>query len=142
MKRQEFVTALVTKMKEIIAQEGNAYKTSIGANCFEWYEKPLHDTQYPALVIRDTDNECQEVSGSFEHKLEIEIDIATRGKKPMVDMREAISDVLLAFKEFRDSINYECSFSGSKSLIEQKDFTYGGTRMVFSIKYSTPAWEH
>ena len=139
-KRELLVSALVTIMSTI--KKENEFNTDIGSNCFEWYEKPLDAEQYPAIIIRDTDSDNIPASGSFNHILEIEIDIATKGKKPMPQMREAISDVLRAFGMFRNEQNYICAYKGSKSLIDQKDFTYGGTRMVFTINYSTSEWEH
>lgn len=140
MRRQKIVDALVLKMATI--KTTNDFLTNIGENCFEWYEKRLDEKQYPAVIIRDTDSDCKDSSSNtFEHTLKIEIDIATKGKKPMVDMRKAMADVLKAFGSFQSESSRVCQYKGSESLIDQKDYTYGGTRLVFFVEYQAPEWE-
>ena len=139
MKRQAFINSIIEKLETI--KMSNGFYTDIGNNCFEWYEKPLNDEQYPALIVRDPSDICHDESSVLKHNLRIEIDIAIKGKKAIWDMREATSDVIKMFGQIKDELNLICSYKGSDTLIDQKDSLYGGTRLSFTIEYITRGWE-
>lgn len=139
MKRQAFINSIIEKLETI--KMSNGFYTDIGNNCFEWYEKPLNDEQYPALIVRDPSDTCHDEGSVLKHNLRIEIDIAIKGKKAIWDMREATSDVIKMFGQIKDELNLICSYKGSDTLIDQKDSLYGGTRLSFTIEYITRGWE-
>jgi len=139
MIRQDLVDAILAKMKLIT--KANGFRSDCGLNCFEWYEKKLEHKQFPAIIIRDPESPSYEESGVFFHSLKIEIDIAVIGKDSVLNNREIISDILKSFKEFKDESNRECKYGGSETLIEQKDFMYGGTRLIFTVEYESVPWE-
>ena len=139
MKRLELVSSIVKKLKLIKVKKG--FYTDIGNNCFEWYEKPLNDEHYPALIVRDPSDTCNDEGAVLKHKLRIEIDIAIKGKKAIWDMRKATRDVIKMFGQIKNELNIICSYKGSDTLIDKKDSLYGGTRLSFTIEYITRGWE-
>lgn len=139
MIRQTIVTESIDILKNI--KKENGFYSSVGDNCFEWYEKKLDKEEYPAIFFRDSEDTVVISSSSWEHTLRIEIDIATNGKNTMLYAREIISDVLTAFKDIEKKINYETTYKGCETIQEQADYAYSGTRMVFTIKYNTRPWE-
>ncbi len=139
MERQNIVTVIVDILKKI--NKENGFYSNAGENCFEWYEKPLSKDDYPAIIVRDTEDNANTSAGSWDHNLRIEMDILTNGKKSIWNTREIISDVLKSFKEVEETINYSCSYKGSETLLEQADYAYGGTRVVFIVTYQTAPWE-
>ncbi|MFY4767463.1 hypothetical protein ACOTV5_02395 [Aliarcobacter butzleri] len=139
MLRQEIVTAIVEKMKEI--STANGFYSDAGKNVFEWLDKSLGKDEYPAIIIRDiTDNTAD---GQYiDHKLKIEIDIAVKdGSNTTWNMREVSSDVIKSFGLFEEEINYRCNYNGSDFLVDQKDTLYGGVRLDFEVLYQTGRWE-
>lgn len=139
MLRQEIVTAIVEKMKEILT--ANGFYSDAGKNVFEWLDKSLGKDEYPAIIIRDiTDNTAD---GQYlDHKLKIEIDIAVKdGSNTTWNMREVSSDVIKSFGLLEEEINYRCNYNGSDFLVDQKDTLYGGVRLDFEVLYQTGRWE-
>lgn len=140
MKRQELIDDLVSLLKTI--SHKNGFYSEVGANVFEWYEKPLEDEDYPAIIVRDPNDNAQDENNSINHALKIEIDIAiSSGKETTIDMRKVSSDVLKAFGMFEEKNNYVCLYKGSDSLTKQESKFYGGMRLEFEIKYQTRRWE-
>lgn len=138
MYRQSIVSELLLKLEEI--KINNGFYSDAGANVLEWFDKPLEEEDFPALIVRDPSDNVVD-STSLEHKLKIEIDIAHKGKNCIWNMRETSSDVLKAFKNLEDLIGYQCKYLGSESLVEQKEKLYSGMRLEFEIIYHTRRWE-
>jgi len=137
--RQKIVTEIVNQMQQISGAKG--FYSEAGVNVYEWLEKPLDKDEYPAIIIRDVSDEAQE-GQVLSHSLKIEIDIAIKnGAETTWDMREVSSDVLKAFGNVEESLNYQCAFIGSDFLLEQKDTVYGGVRLEFKVNYQTRRWE-
>jgi len=140
MKRQNIVTTIVEQMQKI--SSANGFYSQAGENVFEWKEKPLDKDEYPAIIVRDVSDNTTDENQTLDHKLKIEIDIATKGKDTATwDIREVISDVLKAFGLVENELNYICSYNGSDSLVEQKDTLYGGARLEFTVAYHSGRWE-
>ena len=139
MKRQFIIDSIAEQLKLISA--ANGFYSEAGKNVFEWLEKPLDKDEYPAIIVRDVTDDVSD-GQILEHSLKIEVDIAVSNKGTSLwDMREVTSDVLKAFGELENTINYKCRYLGSDFLVEQKDTIYGGVRLTFSVSYETPRWE-
>lgn len=139
MKRQIIVDTIIEQMKLI--SSANGFYSEAGTNVFEWLEKPLDKTEYPAIIIRDISDDVSD-NEILSHNLKIEVDIATKSKSETLwDMREVSSDVLKTFGIIEDTLSYRCSYLGNDFLIDQKDTTYGGVRLNFVVEYKTTRWE-
>lgn len=137
--RQKIVTEIVQQMVLINSQNG--FYSEAGTHVFEWLETPLDKDEYPAIIVRDTMDSVDDSHMSLEHKLKIEIDIASKeGNNTTWDMREVSSDVLRAFGMVEESLNFKCSYLGSDFLVEHKDSVYGGVRLEFEVSYQTQRW--
>ena len=139
MLRQEIVTAIVEKMKEI--STANGFYSDAGKNVFEWLDKSLGKDEYPAIIIRDISDNVAD--GQYlDHKLKIEIDIAVKdGSNTTWNMREVSSDVIKSFGLLEEKIYCRCNYNGSDFLVDQKDTLYGGVRLDFEVLYQTGRWE-
>lgn len=139
MKRQNIVTSIIEQMQSISG--ANGFLSEAGKNVYEWMSKPLDKDEYPAIIIRDVSDNTID-SDTLEHSLKIEIDIAINNKNLTTwNMREVTSDVLKAFGELEEILNYQCKYQGSDFLVEHKDSVYGGVRLDFTIIYHTRRWE-
>lgn len=139
MKRQFIIDSIAEQLRLISATNG--FYSEAGKNVFEWLEKPLDKDEYPAIIVRDVTDDVSD-GQILEHSLKIEVDVAVSNKSTSLwDMREVTSDVLKAFGNLENTINYKCRYLGSDFLVEQKDTIYGGVRITFSVSYETPRWE-
>ena len=140
MKRQNIVTTIVEQMQKISSENG--FYSTAGENVFEWYNKPLEDSEYPAIIVRDVSDNTTDENQTLDHKLKIEIDVAVKNKDLTTwNMREVTSDVLKAFELVEDELNFLCAYHGSDFLVEQKDTLYGGVRLEFTVAYHSGRWE-
>ncbi len=138
MRRQSIVSELLEKLEEI--KISNGFYSDAGTNVLEWFDKPLEDDDFPALIVRDPSDNVVDTT-SLEHKLKIEIDIAHKGKNCIWNMRETSCDVLTAFKNLEQAIGFQCKYLGNESLVDQKEKLYSGMRLEFEIIYQTRRWE-
>ena len=138
MIRQKVIDTIVENLKRI--KRENGFYSDAGKNVFEWMEKTLEDRDFPALIIRDPSSKT--ISQSlFQNILKIEVDVATKGKNSIWNMREATSDVLKIFGELEDILNYKIEYLGFETVSEQRESIYSGTRMEFEITYHTRRFE-
>lgn len=138
MIRQKVIDTIVENLKRI--KRENGFYSDAGKNVFEWMEKTLEDRDFPALIIRDPSSKT--ISQSlFQNILKIEVDVATKGKNSIWNMREATSDVLKIFGELEDILNYKIEYLGFEAVSEQRESMYSGTRMEFEITYHTRRFE-
>jgi len=107
---------------------------------FEWLNRPLVENEYPAVVVRDSEDNIND-ENVLEHNLKIEIDIVTKGDKSINEIRKLISFVLKTLENVENELNYEIRYSSSEIITEQKDFLYTGARCEFIVKYFTPRFE-
>ena len=138
MVREKIVYALVEHLKEIRAKNG--YSSEAGLGVYEWLTKPLQRDQFPAIIVRDIADEVQD-DGVFEHRLKIEIDIATKSKETLLELREIVADVLRAIGAFESSEHYRCESLSSEFLLEHKESLFGAARVEFVVIYKTARWQ-
>lgn len=137
--RQKIVTAIVEQMQLI--SSANGFYSEAGSNVFEWLDKPLDKDEYPAIIIRDISDNTAD-GQILEHRLKIEVDVAVKdGLNTTWNMREVSSDVIKAFGQVEEQLNYKCTYNGSDFLLEHKDTIYGGVRLEFEVFYQTRRWE-
>ena len=68
MRRQSIVSELLEKLEEI--KISNGFYSDAGTNVLEWFDKPLEDDDFPALIVRDPSDNVVDTT-SLEHKLKI-----------------------------------------------------------------------
>ena len=138
MIRQKIIDVILENLKRI--KRENGFYSDAGKNVFEWMEKTLEDRDFPALIVRDPSSKINTQS-LFQNVLKIEIDVATKGKNSIWNLREATSDVLKIFGELEDILNYKIEYLGFETVSEQRENMYSGTRMEFEITYHTRRFE-
>jgi len=136
MMRQKIVTALIDELQKISIENG--FYTD-GLSVFEWLDKPLEESEYPAVIVRDAKDDMQD-NIPLEHRLRVEIDIALQGRDVPINLRDILSDVLRAVGNFEKKNNYDTTLVGNEFLIEHKDSIYGGVRVEIDIVYYTDRW--
>lgn len=138
MIRQKVVDSIVENLKRI--RIDNGFYSDAGKNVFEWMEKTLEDRDFPALIVRDPSSKTNAQS-LFQNVLKIEVDVATKGKNSILNMRETTSDVLKIFGELENILNYKIDYLGYETMLEQRESMYSGTRMEFEITYYSRRFE-
>lgn len=135
-KRQLIIDAIVARLSALKVSDGIV-------RVDEWIVHKLNEKEMPAIVVRDISSKTDSsTSGSLNYSLSIEIDIlVTENSTTMKRLRQIMSSVLTAIgTEGDDLIDYR-TYDGDDILAEHQDHFYGGTRMKFSVEYSTLAWE-
>ena len=139
-RRQDIVDIIKTRLQNISI--ANGYANDI-VKVDEWAMSKLQDKDMPALILRDSGSSVDHsASGSSAHTLQIEIDVLVSDKETtMSTLRTVMSDVLKAIGyESEDFYEYR-TFDGDEVLVEHQDKLYAGTRMKFSVTYTTLEWE-
>ncbi len=141
MKRQEIVTELIYRLKEI--KVSNGFLSDAGDNVFEWLQRPLtNGDDLPAIILRDTDDNVEQGSYNATHSLKIEIDIVASHKELTIEkLREVMQDVITNIGVTCEEIlNYQCVYQGSEINAEHADRLFGGARLTFVVRYDTDKW--
>ena len=145
MKRQEIITELIYRLKEI--KVSNGYLSDAGANVYEWLQRPLtQGDDLPAIILRDTDDNVEQGSYNATHKLKIEIDVVASHKELTIEhLREVVSDVIKNIGqtcegESDESLNLTCVYQGSEIHAEHAERLFGGARLTFVIQYESDKW--
>lgn len=138
MIRQQIISSILDNLKRIKMENG--FYSNAGNNVFEWMEKTLEDRDFPALIVRDPSSKIN-FESTHEHVLKIEIDVATKGRNSIWNMREVTSDVLKVFGELENILNNRIEYLGFETLVEQRESIYSGTRMEFQISYFSRRFE-
>lgn len=152
-KRDLIMQAVMTRMAGILDASG--YYSDLGTNVFEWRPKvvdasgagyvPTEQAELPALHVRDPVDlpETVEQSGSEEHELTVELEIAHEGGATGSMMRKEIADVCKA-------IGVDPTWGGlatntiregpAETVRIQADRTFYRTLIQVKISYSTSAF--
>ncbi len=135
-KRQAIIDVFVARLSALKVSDGIV-------KVDEWIVHKLSEKDMPAIVVRDVSSKPDSgTSGSLSYSLSIEVDILVSDKNTtMKSLRKIMSSVLTAIgTEGDDFIEYR-TYDGDDTLAEHQDHFYGGSRMKFSVEYSTAAWE-
>ena len=133
-KRQTIIDAIVTRLSALQVSDGII-------RVDEWNVHKLGEKEMPAIVVRDVSSKVDSSGGSLTHSLSIEIDIlVTESTTTMSRLRQIMSSVLTAIGTEGDDLLEYRAYEGDDILAEHQDHFYGGSRMKFSVDYSTAAW--
>lgn len=134
-KRQLIIDAIVARLSALKISDGIV-------RVDEWIVHKLNEKEMPAIVVRDVSSKVDSSGGSLGHSLSIEIDIlVTESVTTMTRLRQIMSSILTAIGTEGDDLLEYRAYEGDDILAEHQDHFYGGSRMKFSVDYSTPAWE-
>lgn len=134
-KRQLIIDAIVARLSALKISDGIV-------KVDEWIVHKLGEKEMPAIVVRDVSSKVDSSGGSLGHSLSIEIDIlVTESVTTMSRLRQIMASVLTAIGTEGDDLLEYRAYEGDDILAEHQDHFYGGSRMKFSVDYSTPAWE-
>jgi hypothetical protein len=111
----------------------------------EWLSRPLDESEYPALIIRDPLDKVHDDSlGVTEaHKLSIEIDLViSPDVYEAVTIRELIPKVKGVIRDAitQEDFFYYCRYLGREIVGEHRDYFYIASRLKFEINYETEKW--
>lgn len=139
-RRQEIVDIIKSRLQNISL--ANGYQNDI-VTVDEWTMSRIEDRDMPALIVRDTSSSTDNsVSGACGYRLSIEIDVLVSDKTTtMQRLRTIMEDVLRAVGEESDDFYEYRAFDGDEVIVEHHDKLYGGTRMKFTVEYTTQQWE-
>lgn len=141
MKRQEIITEIIYRLKEI--KVSNGFLSDAGDNVLEWLQRPLtQGDDLPAIIVRDTDDNVDQGSYNATHNLKIEIDIVASHKELTIEkLREVVQDVITNIGATCEEIlNLQCTYQGSEINAEHAERLFGGARLTFVVRYDTDKW--
>ncbi len=142
MRRDTIVGNLKNRLKRITAANGYTWEPKV----FEWLVTPLGDSDFPAIVIKDAndDVDSQSSSGSSEHNLKVEIMLFVKeGAATPSSLRSKMQDILAVIGEDPqdgEDMGEYISFDGSELLIEQQHEVEGGVKIDITVSYMTEKW--
>jgi len=137
--RQEIMDALVTQLGLISTTGG--YNTT--PTIYKWREYALEDSDYPAIILRDTTNDYEIHHAEWLHTLRIDIGIMVQGEAADDTMRSVIADVIVALGA-DTSIGgyvYDLEIDNDTQEIEHEGYIQDGCLMHLVCRYKTPAWD-
>lgn len=144
--RQRILTALDTRLKTILI--ANGYETDLGQNVFEWRDTMVQQSELPALVWKDLNEDPSSATvgktiGYHWHDLTVEMSIlSSDGSSTPEQMRKCLADVTAA-------VGTDTTFGGlairtqpvpNEAAVEQADRIIGAFRLTINIHYQTKKW--
>lgn len=139
--RQSIVDALDTRLKTITTTNGY----SANLNVYEWLVTPLEETDLPAVIFRDLEDDIDtdEIGTRRDHTLTIEMDVAASSSSSPDTVRELCRDILTAIgtdKTFGGLV-YDVDPTTVSLDVNEADQRLSGGQIVIEVRYKTTLWE-
>jgi hypothetical protein len=141
-KRQQIMTALITRLQTITV--ANGYETDIGANVNEWHVTNFEEAELPAVDVRDTTESVEVRGGNHDYTLSIQIETKVSGTTAAAKMRDVIGDVIKAIgtdPSLGSLAQNVRPVQNEIAEIDQKDKRIASILQVFELRYITKAFK-
>ncbi len=142
MRRQTIIDNLKNRLKTITTANGYSWEPKV----FEWLVTPLGNGDFPAIIIKDTEDnvDSEKTSDASEHNLKVEILLFVKeGNLTPAALRVKMQNILAVIgkePEVGEDLGDYISFDGSELLIEQQHEVEGGVKIDITITYYTEKW--
>lgn len=138
--RNTIVNGIKTQLQAITVANGFSY-TQDSNYVFDWLDLKL-DGDETALEIRDTGSSATDESAHQQVALDIEIAILEAGESSRASIRNKMSDILTAMKNFRDTNTVRnVTFLGDQVEFDRQSKLIGEAVLAFVIEYRTNLFE-
>jgi hypothetical protein len=138
-KRQTLITAIDTRLKQILVSPGG-YNYNLGSSVHEWRSTPLDDSELPAVIYRDLEEVVSVTVGKHEHRMLLEIELALSGATVPATMRKGIADIVkaLGVDLTFGGLAEDTEFEGTEAIsIIQNERRIAGVILRFIVTYLT-----
>ena len=140
MRRQEIINNLKTGLKILDVANGGFVK-----NFYEWVINPQEVTEYPLIVIRDTEDsvDSEEVAYSSKHTLKIEIDLLVSNTNTTpAYLRERMKEILNIIKNLEEQtlLGDYVSFKSNEIELSYEEHLVGLGKIEIEAIYYTEKW--
>ncbi len=140
MKRQEIIDNLKTELKTLDVANGGFVK-----NFYEWIINPQETTEYPLIVIRDSEDnvDSDSVSESSKHSLKIEIDLLVSDTSTTPKfLREKMQEILNVIKSLEEQtlLGDYVSFKNNEIEFSYDEYLVGLAKIEIEVTYYTEKW--
>lgn len=138
--RQTIINNLKNELKILDVANGGFVK-----NFYEWVINPHEITEYPLVVIRDSEDnvDSEEVSGSSKHTLNIEINLLVSDSSATPSyLREKLQDILDVIKNAEDKTLFGdyVSFKSNEIDFSYEEHLVGLGKIEIEVIYYTEKW--
>lgn len=143
MRRETILDNLKNRLKTITTANGYGWEPKV----FEWLTTPLGSGDFPAVVVKDTEDsvDSEKISGVSEHSLKIEILLFVKeGVLTSKALRAKMQDLLFVIgkePEVGEDLGDYISFDGNEIALDQQRDIEGGAKIELTVIYSTSKWE-
>ena len=132
LRRSEVITSIIDALK------------ALNIPIYEWRVTPAEFNELPIIVLRDKEDNVDdiEVSGSAKHTLKVEIEYTTAKKDLSVrDVREVIATILNALKTKDEKAIWDyASVKNIEIDFEHHEIIIGRGMIELEITYYTEKW--
>ena len=140
MRRQEIINNLKTGLKTLDVANGGFVK-----NFYEWVINPQEATEYPLIVIRDSEDsvDSEEIAYSSKHSLKVEIDLLVSNTNTTpAYLREKMQEILNVIKNLEEQtlLGDYVSFKNNEIELSYDEHLVGLGKIEIEITYYTKKW--
>jgi hypothetical protein len=141
--RQTIMAAFEDRLQTILISNG--YQTNLGQNIFEWRGVALEDSELPAAIYRDMQDNIALTFGREEHKLRIDLDIFAEATPDAGIMRKIIADIHISMASPDTTLGGIAEdilpISDETIQTEHENKKYFGISLKIIVQYVSKIWD-
>jgi hypothetical protein len=135
--RQSIITALITRLKEILIVNG--FQTDIGTTVYEWLDYAVNETVLPCINVKDTTDQIEITEVHIQRRI-LTVTLQVIDDCTIDEMRAYVGDIYSAMKDQYFG-QYDLIIDGDIIDKEHEENVFYGGLITMNLKYATKPFD-